>query len=59
MADVEILPWKFLPIIGDYVVQMLKDELPAEIKEWWDWDRNTDDVPKAGDLPKRELDSII
>ena len=38
---------------------MLKDELPDEMKERWHWDRDTSAGPKAGDLPKREVDDIV
>ncbi|KAK4697607.1 hypothetical protein P7C71_g492, partial [Lecanoromycetidae sp. Uapishka_2] len=50
--------WKFLPIVGEYVVQMLKGELPEEMRKRWEWDRSFDGVPKNVLLPERELRDI-
>lgn len=50
--------WKFLPIIGEFVVQMLKSELPKEMKERWDWDRSFEGIPNNALLPQRELKDI-
>ncbi|TQN63818.1 L-pipecolate oxidase, partial [Colletotrichum shisoi] len=32
--------WKFFPVIGKYVVQMLRGELGPEYAETWGWDRD-------------------
>ncbi|GJC87551.1 L-pipecolate oxidase [Colletotrichum liriopes] len=34
--------WKFFPVIGKYVVQMLHGELEPEYAEIWGWDRKAD-----------------
>ena len=47
--------WKFLPILGKYVVNMLDGELSEEEKGRWDWDRKIDDI--KGETP-RELRDI-
>jgi len=31
--------WKFLPVIGDYVVQMLMGTLDRDLAEKWAWDK--------------------
>ena len=49
--------WKFLPIIGKYVVRMLKGELSEEMRKRWDWDREFKGTPNAL-IPKRELADI-
>ncbi|CAD6573946.1 MAG: hypothetical protein ASARMPREDX12_006334 [Alectoria sarmentosa] len=47
--------WKFLPIIGQYVVEMLKGELSEEMTRRWEWDRSFEGYPKNILLPEREL----
>jgi len=49
--------WKFLPIIGQYVVQMLKGELPEKTRKRWDWDRSFDGIPSSL-IPKREVSDL-
>ena len=46
--------WKFLPIIGKYVVQMLKGQLSEEMKKRWHWDRTFEGTPTSL-MPKREM----
>lgn len=50
--------WKFLPIIGRYVVQMLKGKLEDEMRVRWAWDKGdaSDGVGAHGGLwPRREF----
>ena len=47
--------WKFLPIIGQYVVEMLKGGLSREMTRRWEWDRSFEGYPKNILLPEREL----
>ncbi|RYO85563.1 hypothetical protein DL766_007542 [Monosporascus sp. MC13-8B] len=45
--------WKFLPVIGKYVAQMLEGSLAPELREKWAWDRELPDPSKnksQGDL---------
>jgi sarcosine oxidase/L-pipecolate oxidase len=49
--------WKFLPIIGKYVVDMLHNNLSEECSKRWAWDRLMPDLPR-GYSPKRELKDI-
>ncbi|KAI4242851.1 MAG: hypothetical protein LQ352_007153 [Teloschistes flavicans] len=51
--------WKFLPILGEFVVQMLDGELPDEEKERWAWDTNLEGLPKNPLEPARELRDIV
>ncbi|KAH7136255.1 FAD dependent oxidoreductase [Dactylonectria macrodidyma] len=47
--------WKFFPILGKYVIQMLEDTLEDSLKAKWAWDR---DLPATDDnvmWPKKEL----
>ncbi len=50
--------WKFLPIIGKYVVLMLRGELDDEMKGRWDWEKSNvsnGDGAHGGLWPRREL----
>ena len=47
--------WKFLPILGEYAVSMLKGELGEEERERWSWDR---ELGKAVREDLRELKDI-
>ena len=50
--------WKFLPIIGEYVVQMLRGALPEEMRARWDWDRSFEGTPRNVLIPEREMDDL-
>lgn len=39
--------WKFLPVIGDYVVSMMQGTLPAEYADRWAWDKKGGDGHSA------------
>ncbi|KAK9770596.1 putative FAD dependent oxidoreductase domain-containing protein [Seiridium cardinale] len=49
--------WKFLPIIGKYVVQMLGDELSEEHASRWAWDRNFTPIVTTY-TPRKELRDV-
>ncbi len=40
--------FKFFPILGKYVVQMLDEELDSVLKDKWAWDR---ELPATGNNP--------
>ena len=46
--------WKLLPIIGQYVVEMLKGELTEEMGRRWEWDRSFENKLRNALLPERE-----
>ncbi|KAI9871194.1 MAG: hypothetical protein M1830_004434 [Pleopsidium flavum] len=50
--------WKFLPILGKYVVQMLKGQLDDEMARRWAWDREYDGAAHGNVRPERELRDI-
>ncbi|KAL9108761.1 MAG: hypothetical protein Q9227_006557 [Pyrenula ochraceoflavens] len=50
--------WKFLPIIGEYVVKMLQGELGEEERKKWDWDRDLSGVPDWHMTAGRELKDL-
>lgn len=47
--------FKFLPVLGKYVVQMLCGELDPELRKRWAWDRELPLVEGNDKWPKREL----
>ncbi|KAL8992029.1 MAG: hypothetical protein Q9169_007429 [Polycauliona sp. 2 TL-2023] len=49
--------WKFLPIVGEYVVQMLQGTLSEEMAQKWSWDRPLHSYPNP-DRPDREWRNI-
>ncbi|KAL8934656.1 MAG: hypothetical protein Q9216_005797 [Gyalolechia sp. 2 TL-2023] len=55
--------WKFLPVLGEYVVRMLDGELSAEKRGRWAWDRKCECgglYPTPNPLePRRELAEIL
>ncbi|KAL8712441.1 MAG: hypothetical protein Q9220_003289 [cf. Caloplaca sp. 1 TL-2023] len=50
--------WKFLPIVGEYVVQMLQDTLSEEMKRRWSWDRPLGNPKPDPCRPKKEFREI-
>lgn len=50
--------WKFLPIIGKYVVQMLDGTLDEISASRWAWDRDNKGGACAAYIPKRDLKDI-
>ncbi|KAK1753747.1 FAD dependent oxidoreductase [Echria macrotheca] len=46
--------FKFLPVIGKYVVQMLDGELDAELEKKWAWDRELPPTEGNKQWPTRE-----
>ncbi|KAI1874479.1 hypothetical protein JX265_004687 [Neoarthrinium moseri] len=50
--------WKFFPILGKYVLQMLDGKLAPDLKGRWAWDR---ELPDPSDLvvwPRKELEDM-
>jgi sarcosine oxidase/L-pipecolate oxidase len=50
--------WKFLPIIGKYITQMLDGELDEHKAGRWAWDRPNEGANCASYLPSRDLKDI-
>ncbi|EME38177.1 hypothetical protein DOTSEDRAFT_161732 [Dothistroma septosporum NZE10] len=47
--------WKFFPVLGKYVIDMLEGSLDQELVEKWAWDRERPDPSLFADWPKGEL----
>ncbi|KAI1803476.1 sarcosine oxidase [Daldinia bambusicola] len=50
--------WKFFPIIGKYVVEMLNGSLEPELQKRWAWDRERPDPLKNQVWPVKELKDL-
>ncbi|EGX93599.1 sarcosine oxidase [Cordyceps militaris CM01] len=50
--------WKFMPILGRYVVKMLLGQLGADEKKRWAWDREDTGGALPEYIPKRDLKDI-
>ena len=47
--------WKFLPVLGQYVTQMVYGELSAEHEKRWAWDRENEGAACVMYIPQRDL----
>lgn len=51
--------FKFFPVIGKYVVQMLEGSLAAPLAEKWAWDRERPDSSMNPDWPSMEMRELL
>ncbi|KAK0706082.1 FAD dependent oxidoreductase [Lasiosphaeria miniovina] len=51
--------FKFLPVLGKYVVQMLCDELAPDLQKQWAWDRELSSTEGNKKWPCKELGDFI
>ena len=54
--------WKFLPVIGELIVDMLLDPVKfkqTELSKMWSWDRELIDSPDEDVIPRRELRDVV
>lgn len=51
--------WKFFPVIGKYVVQMLEGTLSNSLTEKWAWDRPRPDPALFADWPRSEMNDLL
>ncbi len=51
--------WKFFPVIGKYVVDMLEGKLSPDLVEKWSWDRERSDPELFADWPKWEMNHVL
>jgi glycine/D-amino acid oxidase-like deaminating enzyme len=50
--------YKFFPVLGKYVTQMLEGELETELVEKWAWDRERPDPALNPEWPKAEMKDL-
>ncbi|KAJ4301111.1 hypothetical protein N0V90_003201 [Kalmusia sp. IMI 367209] len=51
--------YKFFPVLGKYVIQMLEGELEPELKEKWAWDRERPDAALNSEFPRWEMKDLL
>lgn len=50
--------WKFFPILGKYIAQMLEGNLTPDLTARWAWDRDLPDPTKSVVWPRHELGDL-
>lgn len=51
--------FKFFPVLGKYVTQMLEGELAPELVEKWAWDRQRPDSSQNVEYPNSEMNQLL
>ena len=51
--------WKFLPIIGEYVVALLLNKLEPDLVQRWAWDRSQEGGAQKMLKPTRDLKDLV
>ncbi|KAF4550433.1 FAD dependent oxidoreductase-like protein 4 [Elsinoe fawcettii] len=51
--------WKFFPVIGKYVTQMLDGELSPELVQKWAWDRERPDPKDNSEYPRAQMKNYL
>ncbi|KAI1848634.1 hypothetical protein JX266_005493 [Neoarthrinium moseri] len=51
--------YKFFPVLGKYVVQMLEGRLSPELSDKWAWDRERPDPSLNPDWPRFEMKDLL
>ncbi|KAJ8131994.1 hypothetical protein O1611_g1635 [Lasiodiplodia mahajangana] len=51
--------YKFFPVIGKYVIQMLEGQLSPDLTEKWAWDRQRPDPALSPDFPRFEMKDLV
>jgi hypothetical protein len=51
--------FKFFPVLGKYVVQMLENQLSTELVSKWAWDRDRPDPALFADWPRSEMKDLL
>ena len=51
--------FKFFPVLGKYVVQMLEGSLAPKLADKWAWDRECPDPALNPEWPRAEMKDLI
>lgn len=51
--------YKFFPVLGKYVVQMMEGELATDLEEKWAWDRQRPDSSENVEYPNAEMKHLL
>ena len=50
--------YKFFPVLGKYILQMIEGELSSELQGKWAWDRRRPDPALNPDWPRVEMKDL-
>ncbi|KAI1333261.1 FAD dependent oxidoreductase [Xylariaceae sp. FL0255] len=51
--------YKFFPVLGKYIIQMMEGRLSPELREKWAWDRQRPDPVLCPDWPRSEMRDLV
>ncbi|KAK5058591.1 hypothetical protein LTR84_010854 [Exophiala bonariae] len=51
--------YKFFPVLGKYIVQMLEGDLPQNLSDKWAWNRDRPDPALNPDFPRVEMKYLL
>jgi hypothetical protein len=51
--------WKFFPVLGKYVIEMLEGTLSPDLMQKWSWDREWPDPCMFPDYPRYEMKDLL
>jgi hypothetical protein len=51
--------WKFFPVLGKYIIEMLEGTLSPELCDKWAWDRERPDPKYFADWPRHEMKDLL
>ena len=51
--------YKFFPVLGKYIVQMLEGELSSDLMQKWAWDRERPPSSVNPDYPRFEMQDLL
>ncbi|KAK2754390.1 hypothetical protein FQN54_007034 [Arachnomyces sp. PD_36] len=51
--------WKFFPVLGKYIIQMMEGSLSKELAGKWAWDRERPDPALNADWPRYEMKEFL
>ena len=51
--------WKFFPVLGKYIIQMLENDLESDLVKKWAWDREQVDPALNPDYPRFEMKDLL
>lgn len=50
--------FKFFPVFGKYIIEMLEGSLSPELVQKWAWDRERPDPSLFADFPRHEMSDL-
>lgn len=51
--------YKFFPVLGKYIIQMMEGELAPNLREKWAWDRERPNGADYPDYPRFEMKDLL